>query len=449
MKFNVMKWVVPALFLGTIILASCGGKHPGFKEKNGTYYKIIPSAEANSAVQADSGVVYNLEMSYGTPDSLLLDFSKGNGQPVMLPFAKPDYPGDINDMLALLKKGDSAVFILQADSFYLNTARAPEVPEMFKKDNELWFYVKAVDIMTAEQIEAQRKKELTHYQIEGAEAVSKFMQANYPKAMIQPSGLYMIVEKKGHGRLPKEGDYANVDFSVSNLSGRVFYDSRKTKAPQDIQIGKKYDTEGFTEGLQQMRAGEEAVFVVPGHLAFGEQGRPGMINPFEGLKYWVRVNKIQSEAQYEAEQKKRRKAEKIALEQQQKAESKILATYLVDNKITAEPTPSGLIFIEKVAGTGKQAMAGKKVKVHYKGTLLDGTPFDSSYDRNAPFEFTLGQGQVIAGWDEALGMMKEGGKAEIIIPSNLAYGARGAGAIIKPYSPLKFEVELIEVNDAE
>ena len=119
--------------------------------------------------------------------------------------------------------------------------------------------------------------------------------------------------------------------------------------------------------------------------------------------------------------------------------------YLNDKKITTSPTASGLIYIEKVKGTGAKASAGKKVKVHYTGTLLNGTKFDSSRDRNEPFEFTLGQGQVIKGWDEGIAMMNVGGKATLIIPSNIAYGERDMGTI-PPFSTLVFDVELLGVN---
>ena len=119
--------------------------------------------------------------------------------------------------------------------------------------------------------------------------------------------------------------------------------------------------------------------------------------------------------------------------------------YLQAHNITTAPTASGLYYIETKAGTGVQAKKGDKVKVNYIGYLLSGKKFDSSYDRNQPFEFTLGQGQVIKGWDEGIAKMKAGGKATLIIPSSLAYGAQGNYAIA-PYSTLIFDVELISIN---
>lgn len=106
-------------------------------------------------------------------------------------------------------------------------------------------------------------------------------------------------------------------------------------------------------------------------------------------------------------------------------------------------TPSGLKYEDIEAGTGATAMSGQKAKVHYTGWLKSGQKFDSSLDRNDPFEFTLGAGQVIKGWDEGVAGMRIGGRRRLTIPSNLAYGSRGAGGVIPPNAELVFEVELL------
>ncbi len=101
---------------------------------------------------------------------------------------------------------------------------------------------------------------------------------------------------------------------------------------------------------------------------------------------------------------------------------------------------------DQVVGSGAEAVAGKKVTVNYLGTLTDGTKFDSSYDRNQPFDFMLGGGQVIKGWDQGVVGMKVGGKRKLVIPPELGYGAQGAGGTIPPNATLVFEVELLGVE---
>jgi peptidylprolyl isomerase len=109
-------------------------------------------------------------------------------------------------------------------------------------------------------------------------------------------------------------------------------------------------------------------------------------------------------------------------------------------------TASGLEYIDLVPGSGPSPVAGKRVQVHYTGWLTNGKKFDSSVDRNEPFVFAIGVGQVIQGWDEGVLSMKVGGKRKLIIPANLGYGARGAGGAIPPNATLIFEVELLDVE---
>lgn len=107
--------------------------------------------------------------------------------------------------------------------------------------------------------------------------------------------------------------------------------------------------------------------------------------------------------------------------------------------------PSGLQYEDMVVGNGPSPTSGQICTVHYHGTLLDGTVFDSSVERDKPFDFKIGVGQVIKGWDEGVMTMKKGGKRKLIIPANLAYGSRSAGKI-PANSTLVFEVELIDIK---
>ncbi len=437
------------LAVAALFMTSCDNSHPGFtKNENGVYYKVISHDENAEAVTADSGMFYRLTMSYGNPDTLIFDASQ-SGETFDLPFTESIYKGDINEGLSLLNKGDSAVFIIKADSFFLKTARAPEVPEMFKETNDLYFWVNIEDIVSAEELEAQMQVELE--QRKGLELadLALYLSKNYPDATPTESGMFIIKNKNGKGKMPKDGDIMSFDFSVSLISGESLYDSKQAGRPMETEKGKPFDTEGFSEGINTLKVGDEAIFIVPSKLAFKEQGRPGIIQPYTSLIYGVTLNSVKTKAQHEkeqAEQKVKAEAETAKLQDQ---EAITIAKYIKDNNVTVAPTASGLYYIETAEGTGEQAASGDKVKVHYHGTLLDGTKFDSSYDRDSPFEFTIDRGQVIKGWDEALALMKVGGKATIIVPSSIGYGARARGGVIHAYAPLKFDVELLEVTKAE
>jgi len=117
-----------------------------------------------------------------------------------------------------------------------------------------------------------------------------------------------------------------------------------------------------------------------------------------------------------------------------------------NNQENVVTTASGLKYIEITPGTGNAPKVGDMVSVHYRGTLENGTVFDSSYERNQPIQFALGRRMVIPGWDEGIALMRKGGKAKLIIPPNLAYGTSGAGGVIPPNATLTFEVELVDIK---
>ncbi|NVJ88681.1 MAG: peptidylprolyl isomerase [Flavobacteriaceae bacterium] len=146
-------------------------------------------------------------------------------------------------------------------------------------------------------------------------------------------------------------------------------------------------------------------------------------------------NAVEAFRVFEGEREKREAAERA---KQKAILDEVAAGY--------DETASGLRYKVLQNGNGKQATKGAKVSVHYKGQLLDGTVFDSSYKRKQPIDFNVGIGQVIAGWDEGIQLLKVGDKARFVIPSNLAYGERGAGGVIPPNATLIFDVELMNVD---
>lgn len=124
----------------------------------------------------------------------------------------------------------------------------------------------------------------------------------------------------------------------------------------------------------------------------------------------------------------------------------LIAMDNAENQVKPVTTASGLQYVEIAEGKGETPAKGQTVSVHYTGTLENGKKFDSSRDRNQAFEFQIGEGQVIKGWDEGLSTMKIGGRRKLIIPADLGYGARGAGGVIPPNATLVFDVELLNIK---
>ncbi|MDR0970223.1 MAG: FKBP-type peptidyl-prolyl cis-trans isomerase [Lentimicrobiaceae bacterium] len=198
----------------------------------------------------------------------------------------------------------------------------------------------------------------------------------------------------------------------------------------------------FYEGIAMMGKGDSATFITKADSTmlkiFRYPKLPPNITPETMIQFDFMIQDIMTNEAYQAsieEAKNKQIAEMEA----------VLATYIKENNINVKPTKSGLYFIEQKVGKGKKPKEGEVVEVHYTGRLLDGTVFDSSYDRGKPIDFTLGKGQVIAGWEEGIAMLRKGGKAQLIIPFHLAYGERSAGSI-PPYSSLIFDVELVDIK---
>jgi FKBP-type peptidyl-prolyl cis-trans isomerase len=256
-----------------------------------------------------------------------------------------------------------------------------------------------------------------------------------------PSGLIFKIHRSTPGIPPaRVGDIltANMRYFIDDS---LLFDSRFLGRELMFPLMEPLFKGDFYEGLLMMSAGDSASFICRADsifkLMFMVREMPSFVKPNSVVRFDVGLIRFQSQEAFERE---RQQAMQSKIEESNQA----LNDYITSKGITVKPTASGLYYIEQKKGTGQTPRVGQTVKVHYKGTLLDGTKFDSSYDRGQPFEFTLGMGQVIKGWDEGIALLQEGGKAILILPQHLAYGERQAGTI-PPFSPLVFEVELIEI----
>ena len=196
------------------------------------------------------------------------------------------------------------------------------------------------------------------------------------------------------------------------------------------------------KAFQIIKEGDSVLIKIPTKTLFDESFRapvPPSLNPDGFITFCIGASNIMTQEEMQAEAMAKS-------EEQLQKDIEIIDQYLAENNIDAQSTDSGLRYVIDVEGEGAYPTPGNNVSVHYTGTLLDGTKFDSSFDRNEPFEFSIGRRQVIPGWDEGIALLKTGGKGTLYIPSSLAYGDRGAGGMIPPNAVLKFDVELVEIN---
>ncbi|MBU1368511.1 MAG: FKBP-type peptidyl-prolyl cis-trans isomerase [Bacteroidetes bacterium] len=430
------------LLLSVSIFSCSRSPYPGFEEaENGVYINYHEKGEAGEKALLND--VVTLKMKYYLDDTVLFN-SNMLQEPLKFAMIEPTFEGDLYAAIELLHIGDSATVVFPADSFYLVTAGIPELPEFVTPGSPMYFDVRLLAIQTEEEVKAEEHEMLEQMKKEEQLLLKDFIASLNDKVEEKESGLFLIEEKKGRGRLPEAGDVLRLHFSVSGIDGMELF-STFEREPMDVTFGEAFDTKGFDEGIGYLRKGGKLKLIVPSSLAFDSVGRGQMVPPYSTLIYEVELMDILSKKQVEREAEAKQKAEEAKAKQAQNEETSKIQTYLKKEKISAKPTPSGLYYVEIEAGTGAQAASGKEVKVHYTLFNIEGKQLQSSREMDQPFSFVLGQGQVIKGWDEGIAMMKAGGKAKLIVPSALAYGATARGEDIPAYSPLVFEVELIEV----
>jgi len=239
----------------------------------------------------------------------------------------------------------------------------------------------------------------------------------------------------------KVGDIMVMSLKITTMNDSVIFDS---KTIPDFKMRLHYSNANIPtidDALAGMHVNDSALFLInaESYYVITKRGTlPKAFKQNDMLKFYVKIKKILSLNDYQKQlESKNHFSAKI--------EESLLKRYLLHGNIKVKPTIDGLYFIEKQKGSGDKPQIGDIVTIHYTGTFIDGKPFDSSLERHKPLSFTFGKNQIIPGLEEGIAKMRKGGKAQLIIPSNLAYGSKGQG-IIPPYSTLIFDVELLDIQ---
>lgn len=279
------------------------------------------------------------------------------------------------------------------------------------------------------------------------------------------SGQKYTLVRKGDGVLAKTGEIRVLNFQLKDGKDSVLNDSKKNPMPVMLQHQDSVPKgDVVTEVIQLLSKGDSATFTVSAKNLFQGGPYPPDVDSTSTFKFFMSVTDIVTEDQARALQsaaiaKQNEQAmadESIQLEK----DANTIDEFLKSKSINALKTQSGLRYVITKVGNGENAKPGQTVKVGYAGFLLNGTCFDTSYESVArannvfnemrmpyePYEFTLGNQEVIAGWDEAITLMNKGAKMTVYIPSSLAYGPQRRSEVIVENSILMFDMELVDVK---
>ena len=431
------KKITVVILLATVIFSCVNSNDPnGFKKSgNGTLYKV--HYRGNDTTKITEGEIVTVNIQYRTDDTLIFS-SIDSDNPMTFPVIQPTFKGDLYESLTLMGTGDSMSIAVVADSFYLETAKLPSLPEFIKPGSYLYYDIKVIEHLTTQEYQHKKSKE---------EKVKLQNYINNNDISVEPteSGLYIIQTEKGRGtKTPVPGDMCQIYIEVKELNGNELY-SNFGERPLDIEYGKGFDTKGFTEGLGLLHEGETAMFIVPSWLGVGSQGMDG-VDAFTTLLYKVKLIAIRTLEEVQADRKRYKEEDEKEKARLKKIEPEVIQNYLKTNNIYLDSTETGLYFKELKSGNGIFPDSGSIVTVEYIHYDLNGNVIQSSYEDDKPFSFVVGTGAVIKGWEEAIGKMSKGSKAWMLIPSKLGYRGYQRTKEIKPYSPLVFELEVTDVK---
>ncbi|NCD43147.1 MAG: hypothetical protein EOL88_13820 [Bacteroidia bacterium] len=435
MKINLFRFASAALML--LLMYSCSSIYSdGYKKSpEGVIYKFY--SQADEGKMPVIGDYVQVQMVYAYEDSTLFD-TRDSKRDFEMRVEESLFEGDIYAAVRMMKEGDSASFLMDAMEFYTKLFNQPDqpAPEFVEEGGKMTFDLLLEKVMTEEEHEMEIQNRIAKRKSDEPIILQKYLSTIEQKIDALESGLYFINIREGNAQKPKAGDMLTINMKVMLMDGTVLYDSWQEQQPLQFEYGKRFDTQGLVEGISLMHKGQVAHLIVPSHLAFGEFGRQGFIEPYSTLLYDVELIDFQSKEEIE------KLNSALAMKNKKEGEVFLAKNALQEGVIVL---PSGLQYqvIESGSGTVSPS-ASSRVRVHYTGTLIDGRKFDSSYDRGKPAEFAVNG--VIKGWTEALQQMKAGDKWKLFIPSNLAYGENPRpGGIIEPNMVLLFDVELIEI----
>ena len=422
--------------LTAIVITACTQKYPGYKKTpDGLYYKFYSNNA--TAVKPELTDFLKVSMACYLNDSLYFDWRESEND-VYAQLAESRFPADLHEAYAMMHVGDSASFYIKADSIAVKYYEQDPAEVGLTADDYFRYEVKLLDVMTQEEFQANIERMKKTMMEESNRALAEYIVENQIMVTPEPSGVYIIPLEKGYGRCPVKGEKVELDFSASLLNGQSVGTTYDSPDKFSFVLGEGYTIQGWEEIVPKMHLGERIMAIIPYDLAYGEQS-VGSIPAYSNLVYDIKLLKITTAKEMREEAEKAMKALKAESE-------KAFAVYLKTNNIT-DHTKSGLYYAKSVYTEGAQPQVGQTAQIKFEASYLDGTLLGNSDQLGEHYDFVFGQGKVLKGLEEGIGLMHVGEKARFVLPYSLAYGENPYGNI-PSYANLVFDVELVGlVND--
>lgn len=439
-----MKIKLPYILIGviTLILSSCGNNaFKGFdKLEDGTRMKFYRVDNQKKMPKIGDVVLIEINQYYG--DSLGFSTMEEYGEPMRYEVSEPSFVGDIMAALLNMHVDDSATVAFIIDSLCIKAYGMESVPDYLTPGMPVYADIHLVDVIPAEQLEKERQQELLDRKNNDQALLAPYYADKNNK--ITDDGLIILNITSKSGKKAVEGDILKIYFSLTTLDGDTLlylFDNE----PIAVSCGDQALGAGFDEAMRLLTLGGNGSFVIPSALAFDSVGLENSIEPYTSLRLDVKMVDIMTLKQFEDEQKRLAEIEKEEAQKRLDEEPAKIEAFVKDHNVHVNPTASGLYYLEILEGTGAVADTGDIVSIHYNLYNIEDKLIESSFE-GEPLRFVFGKGEMVPGIEEAIGYMKLGGKATIIVPSTLGFGNVAIDDDLPANSTVIFDIDFVDLQ---
>lgn len=434
MKTIFNPWI--GCLVGLLMMVSCGQKYAGYQcTDDGLCYRFIEMDSTRP--QPQQGDFLKLSMDYYLNNSLMYS-SVPHGEYPRIQLKPSSFKGDILCGLAMMHEGDSASFVVRADSTWLSMFGDSEKGPKIQPKDKMRFEIRLLQIQSKEEFITEVEALYESMKADSDQELQSYLAEKHINTIDQEPGVYYWTTLPGTGKQPNPGDLVSVHYEGRFLNGLVFDSLYRSDTTFSFVLGRGLTLPGWEEVIPKMHVGECATVLIPYPMAYGDRS-VGVIPPYSNLIYDIELLDVVDASIVEAQYRERMEVLKAQADQEFK-------TYVETQSIDVTPTSSGLYIIPRKQGSGAQARTGMVARVKYEARTLGGDLLGFS---DSPYqEVVLGEGMLMPGVEEGLLAMSEGDSVTLLMPYPLAYGAQGYGNI-QPYTNVVLGLSLLQLLPLE